>query len=121
MWENKREPKVVMGERKRQAQVAAGKHRNLHLDRVKQAENQLADAEATVREDDEIRIDLPMTSVPARRTVVVLKDLRPCFGPPATLHVRGPERIALVGANGASKTTLLRTITGQLALSASEL
>ncbi|MGH3982782.1 MAG: ABC-F family ATP-binding cassette domain-containing protein [Pseudonocardiaceae bacterium] len=120
MWENKREPKVVMGERKRQAQVAAGKHRNLHLDRVKQAEDRLAEAEGTVRDDDEIRIDLPQTSVPARRTVVVFEELRPYFGPPATLRVRGPERIALVGANGAGKTTLLRTIAGQLAPSAGE-
>jgi ATPase subunit of ABC transporter with duplicated ATPase domains len=121
MWENKREPKVVMGERKRVAQVSAGKLRNLHLDRVAQAEDRLADAEATVREDDEVRIDLPQTLVPARRTVVMLKDLRPRFGPPATLHVRGPERIALLGANGTGKTTLLRTIIGELAPLAGEL
>ena len=120
MGENKHEPKVVMGERKRHAQVSAGKHRNLHLDRVHQAEDRLADAERTVRDDDNIRIDLPQTSVPARRTVVVCTDLRPCFGPPVTLRVREPERIALVGANGAGKTTLLRTITGQLAPLAGE-
>ncbi|WP_425555968.1 ATP-binding cassette domain-containing protein [Kitasatospora nipponensis] len=30
------------------------------------------------------------------------------------LELRGPERIALVGANGAGKSTLLRTIAGQL-------
>jgi ATPase subunit of ABC transporter with duplicated ATPase domains len=121
MWENKREPKVVMGERKRSAQVSAGKHRNLHLDRVKQAQDRLTEAEATVRDDDEVRIDLPQTSVPARRTVLVLDDLQPRFGPPVTLHVRGPERIALLGANGAGKTTLLRTIIGELPPSAGEL
>ena len=120
MWETKRVPKVVMGERKRQAQVAAGKYRNLHLDRVKQAENRLTEAEGTVRDDVEIRIDLPLTSAPARRTVMAFTELRPCFGPAATLRVRGPERIALVGANGAGKTTLLRTIMGQLAPSAGE-
>lgn len=100
MWETKREPKVVMGERKRQAQVAAGKYRNLHLDRVKQAEDRLTETEGTVRDDVEIRIDLPLTSVPARRTVMAFTEVRPCFGPAATLRVRGPERIALVGANG---------------------
>ncbi len=73
-----------------------------------------------MRDDDNIRIDLPQTSVPARRTVVVCTDLRPCFGPPVILRVRGPERIALVGANGAGRTTLLRTITGQLAPLAGE-
>jgi ATPase subunit of ABC transporter with duplicated ATPase domains len=121
MAENKREPKIVMGERKRAAQVSAGKLRNLHLDRVAQAEDRLTDAEATVRDDDEIRIELPRTLVPARRTAVMLNDFRPRFGPPATLHVRGPERIALLGANGAGKTTLLRTIIGELAPSAGEL
>jgi ATPase subunit of ABC transporter with duplicated ATPase domains len=121
MWENKREPKVVMGERKRSAQVSAGKHRNLHLDRVKQAEDRLTDAETAVRDDAEIRIDLPQTSVPPRRTVLVLDDLRPRFGPPVRLHVRGPERIALLGANGAGKTTLLRTIIGELTPLAGEL
>jgi ATPase subunit of ABC transporter with duplicated ATPase domains len=115
MWENKREPKVVMGERKRSAQVSAGKHHNLHLDRVRQAQDRLTGAEATVRKDDEVRIDLPQTSVPARRTVLVLDGLKPRFGPPITLHIRGPERIALLGANGAGKTTLLRTIIGELA------
>jgi len=114
MGANKREPKIVMGERQRAAQVAAGKHRNLHLDRVGQAEDRLAVAETAVREDDEVRIDLPATAVAPRKTVAVLQDVRPRFGPPVTLHVRGPERIALVGANGAGKTTLLRTITGQL-------
>jgi ATPase subunit of ABC transporter with duplicated ATPase domains len=36
------------------------------------------------------------------------------------LDVRGPERIALVGANGAGKTTLLRTLVGELAPVAGE-
>lgn len=71
MWENKREPKVVMGERKWQAQVAAGKHRTLHLDRVGQAEDRLAVAETAVRDDDEVRIDLPATAVPPRKTVAM--------------------------------------------------
>lgn len=40
MWDTKREPKVVMGERKRQAQVSAGKHRLVHEDRVDRARDQ---------------------------------------------------------------------------------
>ena len=41
MHDNKREPKVVMNERKRQAQVAAGKHRNMHLERLEEAKERL--------------------------------------------------------------------------------
>lgn len=120
MEETKRTPKIVANARKREAQVSAGKHRSLHLDRVKQAQERLAEAEDAVRDDDEIRIDLPATAVPARRDVVILDAVRPRFGPVVTLHVRGPERIALVGPNGAGKTTLLRTITGELPPAAGE-
>jgi ATPase subunit of ABC transporter with duplicated ATPase domains len=114
MEETKRLPKMVANARKREAQVSAGKHRNLQIDRVKQAEERLEAAEEAVRDDDEIRVDLPATAVPARRDVLILNAARPRFGPAVTLHVRGPERIALVGPNGAGKTTLLRTITGEL-------
>jgi ATPase subunit of ABC transporter with duplicated ATPase domains len=114
MWDNKREPKVVMGERKRQAQVAAGKHRNLHLDRVQQAEQRLTAAEGAVRDDDEVRIDLPATAVHSRQAVLALEEVRLRSGPVVTLDLRGPERVALTGPNGAGKTTLLRTVTGDL-------
>jgi ATPase subunit of ABC transporter with duplicated ATPase domains len=121
MWANKREPKVVMGERKRQAQVSAGKHRNLHLDRVRQAEEQLTRAEKAVRDDDEIRLGLPATAVHPRQAVLGLRALRPRYGPAVTLQVKGPERIALTGPNGAGKTTLLRTISGELPPASGEL
>ncbi len=115
MYDNKREPKIVMQARKRQAQVSAGKHRNLHLERLDGARERLVAAEDAVRDDSEITVDLPATSVPAGRVVLTLDGVRPVFGPAAHLAVRGPERIALVGRNGAGKTTLLRTIVGELA------
>jgi ATPase subunit of ABC transporter with duplicated ATPase domains len=111
---NKREPKIIMNERKREAQVSAGKHRNLQADRVQQAEGRLAAAAGAVRHDDEIRVDLPATAVPARRTLLALDGVRPAFGPAVSLELRGPERVALTGRNGAGKTTLLRTIAGDL-------
>jgi ATPase subunit of ABC transporter with duplicated ATPase domains len=120
MAESKSLPKIVLGARKRQAQVSAGKHRNLHEDRVQDAQDRLTAAEDAVRDDDQVRIDLPATEVPARRSVLTLDAVRPRFGPTVTLHVRGPERMALVGPNGAGKTTLLRTITGELPPAAGE-
>jgi ATPase subunit of ABC transporter with duplicated ATPase domains len=114
MGERRGEPKIVMGARKRQAQVTAGKQRNVHLDRVKQAEERLAAAADAVREDDEVRIDLPDTAVHSRQAVLELVAVRPRFGPEVTLQLMGPERVALTGPNGAGKTTLLRTITGEL-------
>ncbi|MGW3271537.1 ABC-F family ATP-binding cassette domain-containing protein [Streptomyces kronopolitis] len=114
MAANKREPKIVMNERKRAAQVSAGKHRTLHTDRLKEARDRLDEAAEAVRDDEEIRIDLPHTAVPPGRTVLRLDALRTRHGAPADLEVRGPERIALTGRNGSGKTTLLRTVAGEI-------
>ncbi|MGX8279403.1 ABC-F family ATP-binding cassette domain-containing protein [Streptomyces sp. PBSH9] len=116
MWDTKREPKVVMGQRKRAAQVSAGKHRILHTERLAAAEKRLDEAESAVREDEEIRIELPDTRVHPGSEVLLLRDPVPPYGPPlrGELMVRGPERIALTGRNGAGKTALLRTIAGEL-------
>ncbi|MFJ8187787.1 ABC-F family ATP-binding cassette domain-containing protein [Streptomyces sp. NPDC096105] len=115
MWDNKREPKVVMGERKRQAQVSAGKHRIMHEEKLAEAKERLDDAVGAVRDDDEIRVDLPFTAVPPGRQVLTLMDLETAYGARVKgLDLRGPERVALIGRNGAGKTTLLRTVAGEL-------
>ncbi|MFI7014635.1 ABC-F family ATP-binding cassette domain-containing protein [Streptomyces sp. NPDC050164] len=117
MWDQKREPKIVMGARKRAAQESAGKHRIMHEEKLAEARERLDEAVEAVRDDDEIRVDLPYTAVPPGRTVLTLQDLGLRYGARVKggLDLRGPERVALVGRNGAGKTTLLRTITGELA------
>ena len=130
-------PKIVAYARKRAAQETAGRSRGLHAGRLEAARGRLEEAEQAVRDDAEIRVDLPGTAVPAGRTVLTVAGLggtrwhpaSPAPGTPATpptpptpeaspvaalaeLTVRGPERIALTGPNGAGKTTLLRAIAG---------
>jgi len=114
MQENKRVPKILANERKRQAQVSAAKLRDTQAGRLDEARDRLAAAEEAVRDDDEIRIDLPATAVPAGRGVLALTALEVRYGSRASLVLRGPERVALTGRNGAGKTTLLRTITGEV-------
>ncbi|MEU5595769.1 ATP-binding cassette domain-containing protein [Streptomyces sp. NPDC020298] len=116
MWDSKREPKIVMGARKRAAQVSAGKHRIMHEEKLAEARERLDDAVEAVRDDDEIRVDLPYTAVPPGRDVLTLRDLETVYGARVKggFELRGPERVALVGRNGAGKTTLLRTIAGEL-------
>ncbi|MEU5179247.1 ABC-F family ATP-binding cassette domain-containing protein [Streptomyces longwoodensis] len=122
MWEQKREPKIVMGARKRAAQESAGKHRILHEERLAEARERLDEAVDAVRDDDEIRVELPHTAVPPGRGVLSLRELGLAYGTPVTvsLDLHGPERVALVGRNGAGKTTLLRTVAGELAPAAGE-
>ncbi|MFD5320247.1 ABC-F family ATP-binding cassette domain-containing protein [Streptomyces sp. NPDC127098] len=108
-------PKILLGARKRRAQESAGRHRGLHEERLAGARERLAEAESAVRDDDEIRVDLPHTAVPPRRRVLDLADVELRGGVRATLEVLGPERIALTGGNGAGKTTLLDTVAGELA------
>lgn len=113
----RRAPRIVAGEKKRSAQESGDKLRGLHEERLSEARERREEAADAIRNDAEIRVSLPHTAVPARRTVLSVSELRPQFGKlkEGSLHVQGPERIALVGRNGAGKTTLLRTLTGELA------
>ncbi|UUU29275.1 ATP-binding cassette domain-containing protein [Streptomyces sp. CA-210063] len=116
MYENKREPRAVMKLKKRTAQVSAGKHRIMHEEKLTEAKERLDEAVEAVRDEDEIRVELPYTAVPPGRTVLTLLDLKLKYGARVNggFDLRGPERIALIGRNGAGKTTLLRTIAGEL-------
>ncbi|MCW2877134.1 MAG: transporter ATP-binding protein [Sphaerisporangium sp.] len=140
MYDTKREPRIIMNARKRAAQESAGKHRILHTEKLAAAKERLDEAVEAVRDDDEIRIELPRTTVPPGRAVLTLRDLRLRYGASVgdgaagqnggepgeetgegtaqeagcEFYVHGPERIALTGRNGAGKTTLLRTVAGEL-------
>ncbi|MEU5842132.1 ATP-binding cassette domain-containing protein [Rhodococcus sp. NPDC047139] len=99
MYEQKREPKIVMGARKRQAQDSAGRYRREHEQDLAAARENLDRAQDLVRDDLEIRIDLPGSTVPPGRRVA-----------DTPVEIVGPERIALRGPNGSGKTTLLHDI-----------
>jgi ATPase subunit of ABC transporter with duplicated ATPase domains len=136
MYDTKREPRIIMNARKRAAQESAGKYRIMHTEKLAEAKERLDEAVEAVRDDDEIRIELPRTTVPPGRAVLTLRDLRLRYGASVGagaagqnggepgkgaaqeagggFSVHGPERIALTGRNGTGKTTLLRTIAGEL-------
>ncbi len=104
-FENKRKPKIVMNQRKTEAQVSAGKLRG-ELDEKVEAARRAAQEQATrVRRDARITIDLPDPHVPAGRRLAELRDARG-----TTIVVQGPERVALTGRNGIGKTRLLEAL-----------
>ncbi|MFJ4500163.1 ABC-F family ATP-binding cassette domain-containing protein [Streptomyces sp. NPDC088864] len=110
-------PKIAASARARSAQESAGKQRLLHANRLAGARERLDEAVEAVRDDDEIRVELPRTRVHPGQDVLVLQDLELAHGARVRgrYELRGPERVALVGRNGAGKTTLLRTLAGELA------
>ena len=114
--------RIVAGGLKRDAQVAAGKANEMHSGRVDDARARLDEAERALRNEKTITVELPATTVPAGRTLLTAERVRVRHGERSLfaadgvdLTIRGPERIALLGANGAGKSTLLRLIDGDLA------
>ncbi|MBY4575882.1 ABC transporter [Gordonia paraffinivorans] len=93
----KRVPRIIAHKRRSEAQVSAGKLRNMHRTDVDEAATRLDAAREEVRDDRTARIIVPQVEVAPRAQVVVDDRLR----------VDGPERIALTGPNGAGKSTLI--------------
>ncbi|NED52184.1 ABC-F family ATP-binding cassette domain-containing protein [Micromonospora aurantiaca] len=114
--------RIVAGGLKRDAQVAAGKANEMHSGRLDDARARLDEAERALRNEKTITVELLATTVPAGRTLLTAERVRVRHGERSLfaadgvdLTIRGPERIALLGANGAGKSTLLRLIDGDLA------
>ncbi len=107
-------PPIVAGTMRNRAERSAASYRKVHESRLDDARERLTEAEARLRDDREIRIDLPATEVPRGRTVLTTQGLVIRTGAAIELDVRGPDRIALAGPNGSGKTTLLHTVAGRL-------
>jgi ATPase subunit of ABC transporter with duplicated ATPase domains len=113
-------PKIFAGTMKRNAQESAGRANQTHTARVGQARARLDEADRAVRDEQRVRLELPDTRVPAGRTVFLGERIQVRLGDRALfaadgvdLVIRGPERIALTGANGTGKSTLLRVVSGE--------
>ncbi|KAA9107875.1 ABC-F family ATP-binding cassette domain-containing protein [Microbacterium rhizomatis] len=102
----KRVPGIIAGGRKMAAEVSAGRLRAEVREKESGAHAALETAERRVRDDAVVRIDLPDPAVPPGRIIAEFGDGH------RTWIVRGPERVALVGANGVGKTTLLERMVG---------
>ena len=97
---------------KNRSEKSAASYRKVHDERLDAARERLDEAEARLREDRTIRVDLPATEVPRGRVVLTTDALVIRTGAAVELDLRGPDRVAVVGPNGAGKTTLLDTVAG---------
>lgn len=100
-----RYPPIVLGARRDAAERSQGDRRTALDTRLASARDAVDLAGTAVRDDDAVHVDLPDPRVPRGRRLAVLpgSDGR-------DVVVQGPERVALVGANGVGKTSLLRRV-----------
>jgi len=113
----RRDRKVVgmaANARRNRAEATDATARQVHRERLEEAQAALAQAQAAIPRDRSIRVDLPDTRVPPRRQVALLEGVVTRAGHEVTARIVGPERIHLAGPNGSGKTTLLDTLRGAL-------
>ncbi|MCF8609607.1 ATP-binding cassette domain-containing protein [Gordonia sp. HY285] len=100
-------PKILAGARKRRAQESAGSLRGTLDSKVDAAQAAVDAADARIRDDDHISLDLPAPDLPRSRRLVEFTTAH------GVVVVQGPERVAVVGPNGSGKSTLLtQLVTG---------
>ncbi len=115
-------PKILLNDRRAQAQATGARVRAVTEREVAERQARVAEARKRVEERERPRFDVATSGLPAGRTVLALEGVTVRFdgvGRPVlrdvSLHVVGPERVAVVGPNGSGKTTLLRVAIGRLA------
>ncbi len=120
-------PKIVAGTLARRAEVSAAKSADVHGARVERANAALRLAEQAAGASTVPRFSLPATRVGPTQHVLTAMQLQASRGSlrwgsdGVSLTIRGPERIALSGNNGAGKTTFLRLLAGDVAPASGEL
>ena len=102
-------PKLFAGARANRAHGSAGALRSTLDDKVQAAQVAVDAADARVRDEAHINLTLPDPGVPRGRRLAELRSA----GASGAYVIQGPERVALVGANGVGKTSLIeRLISG---------
>lgn len=115
------QPKMLLDVARERAEASGGANARLRDALRMKAEETLAEARAKIDVLDPLKMDIPSSKLPSGREVQRLTDVTGGPDPEApiicgmSLMMVGPERLAITGANGSGKTSLLRLITGQLA------
>lgn len=108
--------KVLMNAQAERAENSSGTSRSLMAQRQSTAKNQVDVAASKIARTSPLKIELPSTILPISREVLNLTDIAigydngPALKNGISFSIIGPERLAITGANGTGKSTLLNTI-----------
>ena len=114
-------PRIVAGGRKANSETSGGMAARAAGQRITKAEQSAEEARGRVEVVEPLRVAISSTGLPASKPVAMLRSVTVGYasGQPVItdfdLAIRGPERVAIIGANGCGKTTLLAVIAGRLA------
>ena len=112
--------KLLLDAREDRAQKTGGKGQALADRNSEKAHAQLKDAEALVETVKPMRFSVERKALPSGRVLLQMDNVSggPRSDRPVirdfSMKIVGPERIAIRGANGAGKTSLLRLVMGEL-------
>ncbi|MEZ5947108.1 MAG: ABC-F family ATP-binding cassette domain-containing protein [Hyphomonas sp.] len=112
-------PKMLLDKRQERAEASRGRGSALAMRQRTESENAFDAARTRIEILTPLSFDLPACGLPTGRRLVSAERLEMSFGGrrlfgPLDFTLTGPERIAIRGANGAGKSSLLRLILGEL-------
>lgn len=113
-------PRILAGARRDRAEKTGGESARLAERLRAEAEQAVADARSRVERTTTMTLQLASSNLPAEARVLDVERMRFGFASDhrvlndVSLHLAGPERVAICGPNGAGKSTLLALITGKL-------
>ena len=113
------EPKILLGAMAERAENSGGRAERLAERQRDGAAEALNEAQAKVERVRALAFDLPSSGLAAGKTVLAFEDVSFRYGETPilsnlSLKIVGPERVAVVGANGTGKTTLIKLAAGAL-------
>lgn len=111
-------PKILLGARKRNAQVSLGKLVVNDQSALNEAQKNMKQAHEALKQDPFIRLDFEGAQVPAGKNLIVLDQVnfiftnsrKPLWLRPISFTIKGQDRMHIMGSNGAGKSTLIKLI-----------
>ena len=117
-------PRIIVGGLKRRAQETHGKIQAREEKRVEKSKEDLSSLIQSQKMETRLGLDLTASAVPEGKLIFELQDFNLRYenqnflwSEPLTLTMRGPQRWALAGRNGAGKSSLIKALLGQMPLS----